>query len=143
MKRTIYTLTFMTSSLVTMCQTTTPTGDLYANNIQTTTQSITASGQALNSEYPAFRKNAEQQIADNDKQIADLRMKLGRPGENPRDDVRRQKIDDLEKRNADLRSRLFGYEKSNTDWVAFKRDFNHDMDNLHNAFHDFDNDMKK
>lgn len=142
MKRTIYTLTFMTSSLVTMCQAT-QTGDLYANNMQTTSQSFTASGQTLSPEYPAFRKNAEQQIADNDKQIADLRMKLGRPGDDPHDTVRRQKIDDLEKRNAALRTKLFGYEKANTDWASFKRDFNHDMDDLHNAFHDFDNDMKK
>ena len=70
-------------------------------------------------------------------------MKLGRPGDDPHDTVRRQKIDELEKRNAALRVKLFGYEKTNTDWASFKRDFNHDMDDLHNAFHDFDNDLKR
>ena len=142
MKRTIYTLAFMTSSLMTVCQGTTQKGDLYASNIIQNPQTVTATGQTLSPEYPGFRKNAEQQIADNDKRIADLRIKT-KPGNAPLDEVRKQKIDDLEKRNAELRSRLFGYEKVHNDWETFKRDFNHDMDNLKDALHDMGDDMKK
>lgn len=141
MKRSLYTLTFVTSSLLTICHGTAQGSNLYASNIIQNTQTVTATGQTLNPEYPAFRKNAEQQIADNDKRIADLRIKT-RPGSDPTDEVRRQKIDDLEKRNADLRSRLFGYEKLHNDWETFKRDFTHDMDNLHDAFRDMGEDMK-
>lgn len=132
MKKALYTLALISGTLFAVGQTATTT----------TTPNVTASGQALNPEYPAFRKNAEQQIADNDKRIADLRLKTNRQDNTALNDVRNQKINDLEKKNADLRKRLFGYEKSNTDWVVFKRDFMRDMDDLHNAFRDFGDDRK-
>ena len=130
MKKALYILVFITGTLFAVGQT------------QTSTPNLTASGQPLNAEYPAFRKNAEQQISDNDKSIVDLRMKTISNDNTSLNDVRNQKIADLEKRNLDLRKRLFGYEKLNTDWVVFKRDFNHDMDDLQNAFRDFDSDVK-
>ena len=102
-----------------------------------------AKQQELNAEYPAFKKDAEVRIADNDKRIADLRANLSQSGKSPMDDMRRQKIDDLQKRNADLRARLYGYEKERSDWQTFKTKFNQDADNLHNAFKDFGNDLKK
>ncbi len=97
----------------------------------------------VNAAYPAFKKNAEQQIADNDKHIADLRAKLAQPGKSPMDDSRRKKIEDLKKQNADLRAELYAYEKQPSDWEKFKLKLNHDADNLRDGFKDFGNDMKK
>ena len=113
-------------------------------NVEGATEELQqAKQQEVNAEYPAFKKDAEIKIAGNDKQIADLRVKLAQPGKSPLDDMRRQKIDNLEKQNADLRSELYGYEKGPSDWTAFKLKFNHDEDRLHNAFRDFGNDLKK
>ena len=126
MGKVLYTLVLMIGTLFAMGQ------------AQTTTTNKTALGQALNAEYPAFKINAEQQIADNDKRIADFRLRPNRPDNNSQNDVRNQMMDDIEKKNLDLRKRLFGYEKLNVDWIVFKRDFNHDMGDLQNALRDFD-----
>jgi hypothetical protein len=57
--------------------------------------------------------------------------------------MRKQKIDNLERKNAGLRSKLNNYEKQPGNWEAFKLDFNHEKDNLHGALHDFGKDMKQ
>ncbi len=112
-------------------------------DVQNAKQELKDAKNELNTEYPSFKKDAEAKIAANDERIAELKAKVNKPGKAPLDDMRRRKIDDLEKRNADLRARLYGYEGVRSDWESFKRDFNHDMDNLSEAFKDFGNDLKK
>ena|SRR5579863_8193405 len=97
----------------------------------------------LNAEYPAFKKAAEEKIASNEKRIKELRKEPETPGNASANLLRKQKIDALEKRNADLKSRLYAYEKERSGWEAFKGGFNRDMDNLRDAFKDFGKDLKK
>ncbi|MCW3128338.1 MAG: hypothetical protein JWO03_3996 [Bacteroidetes bacterium] len=98
----------------------------------------------LSAEYPAYKTDAEARINANQKQIDDLRAKLSKSGgTRPLDPARQKRIDDLEKRNADLRARLYGYEKERSDWETFKREFNHDMDEIGNAFKDLGKDNVK
>ncbi|HWB63852.1 MAG TPA: hypothetical protein VG603_10105, partial [Chitinophagales bacterium] len=60
-------------------------------------------------------------------------------GGKPLDADRAKRIQQLEDRNAELRSRLYGYERVKTDWNEFKAQFKHDMDELEN---DIDKDGK-
>jgi|GEM_PF-934879 predicted small lipoprotein YifL len=147
MKKTIYTLAvtvMMTGTALAGCGPSAPKQEMAETNVTAAKEELqNAKQQQVNAEYPAFKRNAEIKIADNEKQIANLRAKLAQPGKSPMDDMRRQKIDNLEKQNADLRSELYGYEKGPSDWTAFKLKFNHDEDRLHNAFRDFGNDLKK
>ena len=147
MKKTIYMLpaaVLMAVTVFASCETPAQKQQVAQANVEGATEELQqAKQQEVNAEYPAFKKDAEIKIAGNDKQIADLRVKLAQPGKSPLDDMRRQKIDNLEKQNADLRSQLLGYEKGPSDWTAFKLKFNHDSDNLRNAFRDFGNDLKK
>ncbi len=147
MKKTIYTLAITAVISGTALASSGSTGqkqEMALNNVITAKEELQQTKQqALSAEYPTFKKDAEIKIADNDKQIASLRAKLAQPGKSPMDDMRRKKIDSLEKQNADLRSELYGYEKGPTDWTAFKLKFNHDQDKLRDAFRDFGNDLKK
>jgi hypothetical protein len=147
MKPTIFTLpltVLMAITIFTSCETPAQKEQLAQANVTGANEELqNAKQQQVNAEYPAFKKDAEIKIADNDKQVANLRVKLAKPGKSPLDDMRRQKIDNLEKQNADLRSQLYGYEKGPSDWTAFKLKFNHDADNLRDAFRDFGNDLKK
>ena len=59
------------------------------------------------------------------------------------DAVYEQRIDTLEKKNRDLKARVDAYDKSQSDWESFKREFNHDMDELGQAFKDLTVDNKK
>ncbi|HLP49347.1 MAG TPA: hypothetical protein VK154_00540 [Chitinophagales bacterium] len=97
----------------------------------------------LNPEYANFKTDAEAKIEANDKRIAELREKINKPGKAPLDDARAKRIDELQEKNAQLRSRLYGYEKERSDWEAFKREFNNDMENLGNSFNDLGKDNVK
>lgn len=141
MNRSIYTMALLTGTLLAGCQT--PAQKADAAVTIDSTQNANAAKQELNAEYPAFRKDADQQITDNDKKIARLREELSRPGKHPLDNARKQKIDNLEKKNADLRSTLYAYETQPSDWEAFKLKINHDKDDIRDAFKDFGDDLKK
>lgn len=99
-------------------------------------QDLKETQQELNAEYPAFKTAAEVKIADNEKRIAELNETLNKPGKLPLDEMRKKKIANLEEKNAKLKSRLYGYEKERSDWEAFKREFNSDMEGLGAAFSD-------
>jgi chromosome segregation ATPase len=149
MKNTLYTTALLIGIILAGCQTPAQKEaaaetkiDSAQSNLNNAQTDLNASKAELNPEYPAFKRDADEQIADNDKKIAKLRSKLT-DSDSPANEMRSKKIDKLEKDNADLRSRLYGYEKEPSDWVAFKIAFNHDKDNLNNAFVDFGNDLKK
>jgi hypothetical protein len=146
MKKIIYCLAFITlvsvSTALVCCQTPAQKEEDAKANVQDANNQLTDAKQEVNAEYPAFKRNAEEQIAINETHIAELRAKLSDSGKAPLDAMRKQKIDNLEKRNADLRSRLYGYETERSDWETFKDGFNREMDKLHNAFTDFGNDLK-
>jgi len=98
----------------------------------------------LNAEYPAYKADMDARISANQKQIDELRAKLAKSGgSKPLDPARQKRVDDLEKRNADLRARLYGYETQKSDWETFKREFNHDMDEFGQSVKDIGKDNVK
>lgn len=98
--------------------------------------------QELNAEYPQYRQAMEDRINANQKRIDDLRAKINTGGK-PLDEARAKRIQELEEKNAQLRSRLYGYEQERSDWEEFKREFNRDMDELGKSFDDLGNDNVK
>lgn len=96
----------------------------------------------LNAEYPSYRQAQEDRINMNQKRIDDLRAKINTGGK-PLDEARQKRIQELEEKNAELRSRLAGYETERSDWEEFKREFDRDMDNLGKSFDDLGNDNVK
>ena len=97
---------------------------------------------ATKEEWVAFKSDAELKIKSNEDRIAELTVKMNRPGE-ILDPLYKKKIQTLEQQNRDLKARLYVYEKDQTDWSTFKREFNHDMDEIGNAFKDLTVDNKK
>ena len=67
---------------------------------------------------------------------------MKKPG-NTLDALYAKRIETLEQKNRDLRTRMDAYEKSESDWEVFKREFNHYMDELGQALTDFTVDNKK
>jgi chromosome segregation ATPase len=87
-------------------------------------------------EWRIFRNEADARIRSNDIRIAALKKKIEKPG-NKMDAEYPQSILDLEKKNKDLRDRMDAYEKNQSDWESFKREYNHDMEELGEALKDF------
>jgi len=93
-------------------------------------------------EWKAFRSESELKIKDNEIRITELNVKMKKPGE-IFDALYAKKIANLEQQNKDMRARLEAYEKSQSNWESFKREFNHDMDAIGQALKDLTVDNKK
>lgn len=93
-------------------------------------------------EWKIFRNEALARIRSNDIRIAALKKKMEKPG-NKMDAQYPESILDLEKRNRELTERMDTYEKNQSDWESFKREYNHDMDQLGEALKDLRVNNKK
>lgn len=80
-------------------------------------------------EWEQFRIDTEAKITANEIRIAELRQKK-KNSDNKLAAVYTERIDALEQKNMGMRTWMYDYENSKTDWALFKREFNHDMDEL-------------
>lgn len=96
---------------------------------------------ATTEEWAAFKADAEEKIEANEKRIAELKVKLKKPGK-VLDKVYEERIEALQERNRNLRLKITNYETNKTDWDKFKEEFNHDMDELGKAIGDIFTDNK-
>lgn len=94
-------------------------------------------------EWELFKKETDLKIRKNEISIAELKIKINKPG-TTFDELYKKRIDALEQKNKDLKIRMESYEKSKSqsDWGKFKREFNADMNELGKALTDFTNDSK-
>ena len=80
-------------------------------------------------ELKTFKLESDLKIKNNEVRIAELKLKMNKPGVVP-DKVYEKKIDSLELKNKNLKTRMGDYERSHSSWTKFKRDFNRDLDEL-------------
>ncbi len=146
MKKSMYFAAFaviVAGYLATSCQSNTSKVENAEENVMDAKEELKEAQADLNQEYPAFRIEAEAKIDANDKRILELSAIVNEPGDKLLDDLRRKRIVELKQKNADLRIRLYNYEKEHSDWEVFKREFNHDLDGIVDAFNDLGKDNKK
>lgn len=89
------------------------------------------------SAWQIFKSEAEAKIAVNERTIADYKARMTATNGklNAKYD---KKIDALEKKNAELKTKLLAYkEDSKTDWEQFKNEMNTDLDGLGTALKGF------
>lgn len=87
-------------------------------------------------DYQKFRKDAEMTIKANDQKIMELKEKKSSENKEMNEEYNK-KVQALEMKNNSLKRKL---ETSSTTkssgWASFKREFNHDMNELGHAFKD-------
>lgn len=93
-------------------------------------------------EWEVFKKETELKIAANEIRIAELKIQIKKSGKTF-DALYAQKIELLENKNKKLRTEITSYESSQTDWEAFKRQFNSDLDELREALNEVNIGVKK
>jgi hypothetical protein len=86
-------------------------------------------------EWNAFKTESEVKIKDNQIRIDELKVKMKKPGQTF-DAMYAKNIENLEQKNRDLKTRIGAYETNQSDWESFKREFNHDMDEVGQALRD-------
>lgn len=154
MKKIILTLVvataFLTGTIFTGCQSSVQKEASARDNLQEAKQDLKdvqkdaneeAQKLANAEEWETFKSDAEITIRNNEIRIADLRVKLSKQG-TMLDPMYEKKIETLEQQNKDLIKKIEDYEKSKSDWETFKREFNHDMDELGKALKDITVDNK-
>jgi hypothetical protein len=93
-------------------------------------------------EWITFRSESELKIRDNEIRITEINVKTKKPGEIS-DALYENKIAILELQNKDMKAKLEAYEKIQSNWGAFKREFNHDINAIGEALKDLTLDDKK
>jgi len=94
-------------------------------------------------DYNRFKKEAEATIKDNEKKISELKAKKSDSNKEVKEKYDK-KVQALEQKNKDLKNKINGSSKTKTEmWAAFKREFNHDMEELGHAIRDIGVDNSK
>jgi len=105
-------------------------------------ESKVAQNVASEEELNTFRLESELKIKNNEVSIAKLKLKMNKPG-SALDEVYARRIDSLQIKNQNLKTRMGNYEKIHTDWDKFKRDFNRDLNELGKTLNDLTNTHNK
>ncbi|HMT29069.1 MAG TPA: hypothetical protein PKD91_07305 [Bacteroidia bacterium] len=108
--------------------------DKKMENKKDQTESI-PSQNATAEEWKVFKAETEAKIEANDARIAELKIQK-KNNDEKLDESYVKRVDVLEVKNKELKDRVDAYEKKNSDWAKFKREFNHDLDELGQAFKD-------
>jgi len=87
-------------------------------------------------DYKSFKEKADNQSAENQKKIAQLKEKNKTASKEIKEEYEK-KIEAIENKNDKLKRLLTAANNTQTSkWVAFKREFNHDLDEMNNAIDD-------
>jgi hypothetical protein len=155
MKKTIFILaisiTIMAVTIFSSCQSSVQKQEAAQDKVQDARKDLNAAQKDANAlgqelataeEWAIFKSESELKIRDNEIRITELNVKMKKPGE-IFDALYAKKIANLELQNKEMRARLIAYEKSQSNWESFKREFNHDMDAIGLALKDLTVDNKK
>jgi len=154
MKKRFFVLTLLTLFVgagLTSCQEPTPKQNEAENKVEEAKEELKAVNKeadenahrvATAQEWTAFREQTEAKISANEKRIIELKANMKKPGILLDSDYAKM-INDLEAKNIQLKRRLENYEKNQSDWEAFRVEFNHDMDELGKALKDLTVNNKK
>jgi ethanolamine ammonia-lyase small subunit len=155
MKKAIFILTittFMAGSVLVGCQSSTKKEEAAQENVQEAQEdlmdaqnevAVQEQKAATAEEWQDFKNKTNATIDANETRIAQFKVNMKSTGKSA-DAIYLKKIEALEQKNKDLKVRMNAYKNdTNSDWSSFKREFNHDMDELGTALKDLTVDNKK
>lgn len=92
---------------------------------------------AANAEsWRVFKNESEAKIRNNELVIDEMNTKMHSSGKKIQA-VFEKKIAELKQKNNAMKVRVNNFENNQSDWESFKREYNHDMDELGRALKDF------
>ena len=97
---------------------------------------------AQQNDWDAYRKEQVEKIRKNDERIAELKKQKANTDKTV-NAAYQKRIDALQQKNTELRSKITEYKYNESKWEQFKREFNHDMDELGKSLKDIGKDNVK
>jgi hypothetical protein len=135
MNKSIVIIAILAGSIFTSCKSAAQKETTAKQNVAEAKQDLKDTKSANAAEWKEFRGDAEAKILDNESRIAELKVKMNKPG-NTFDGLYRTRIEKLEAKNTELKSKLNNYDGNETGWKTFKSDFNRDMNEIGNNIKD-------
>ena len=132
MRKTIFILAslFMTVATMTSCKTEAEKVDDSAEEVVEAQQDLDEAKADYEAQYNQFRLESDERITANEQLIADLKV-YSKDKKNEAKVEYDKMIADLEAKNEAMKVRVRDYQDVGSDkWESFKREFNHDMDEL-------------
>jgi len=127
---------FLTGAVFTSCSSPAEKVENKEENVVEANESLEKANAENVADMEAFRKENNERILANDKSIAEFKAKVANEKREARIEYT-EKINELERKNSDYKKRLEEYNETGSEkWVAFKSEFNHDMDGLGMALKD-------
>lgn len=156
MKKSIFALAFtalMIATVLVSCQSSAKKEETAKDNLQKAQEDLdevqydaamaAQKKAAIAKEWQTLKNNTQATINENEIRIAELKVKIKKTGKDI-DSLYAKKIDQLEQKNKDIKAKIETYKNDkNSDWESFKREYNHDMDELGKALKDITVDNKK
>jgi small-conductance mechanosensitive channel len=148
MKKTTFTLAIATlaiGSIVMSCKSNTEKEQAAQENVDSAKVAVEeaeedlaeAKRAATAEEWQEFKDATNAKIEENNAKIAELKLKVKKTGKDI-DKAYQANIDTIEQKNKRLKIKLDTYKNdANSDWESFKREFNHDTDELGQSLKDF------
>lgn len=105
-------------------------------NVQKAVSDAEAEKAANAEAWRVFKGEAEAKIKSNEQMINELGIKIRSSGKKAQGSLKKS-IDELKQKNNDMVVRINTFEQNQREWESFKREYNHDMDELGRALKDF------
>ena len=112
-----------------------------SQNLNEVEQKVMATRMANAEEWQIFKSETTIKITENESQIGTLKSKMGKSDKSA-DAIFVKRIEVLEQKNKEMTAKIENFDKITNDWETFKREFNHDMDELGKALKDVTVDNK-
>jgi predicted small secreted protein len=133
---TLSAMLFIASSSLTNCNTSNTKVEDAKKDVIEAEKDLDLANEVYQNEIENYRKETLTKISDNDKIIADYKLKI----KDEKKDVKlanEKKIAELDQKNIELKQKMNNYKANGKEnWEIFKKEFNHDMDELGKAFKD-------
>lgn len=129
MKKTILIVAIIAGTFLTSCKSAQQKEARAKENVVEAKQDLKETQVSNANEWKVFKAESEAKIIDNDGRIAELKVRMNKPG-NTFDGMYRTRIEKLEAKNTELKSKLKNYDGNETGWKTFKSDFNRDMNEI-------------
>lgn len=139
MKKTIFILavtTFIAGAIFTGCQSSEKKVENAQDAVAKANENLDEANQKYLADIEAYRKVITDKIDANNKSIAEFKLRINKEKKEAREDYKKR-INELEQKNNDIKKKLDDYKaQGKENWENFKTEFNHDMDELGQAFQD-------
>jgi len=135
--------TLIIGTMATSCNSSSEKVKDAAVKVDDATEELKSAKEDFNYEYNKFKVESEQRMLDNEFKIAELKANKVKLKKEVKEEYDKT-IAVLEEKNSSMRTKLNEYKEEGKDkWESFKREFNHDMDELGSALKDLGNNNVK